>query len=144
MPIEKRIRDKAFTKDDLLTAANNELGPVLRLTREAVNQLISGPRAISSSLGVLEIDWASYRHYQCTLTQSITSIIFTHSAHAGGEFAIRFIQGTGAYTITGWPSTVHWVGGVRPTMTSTNGRSDLFKLYYDGANYWTEVSQNYV
>lgn len=144
MPIEKRVRDRSFTKDDLLTGINNEVRPVLGLTREAVNQLISGPQAIESELGVLEINWSTYRHYQCTLTESITSIIFTNSAHAGGEFAIRFIQGSGAYTITGWPSTVHWVGGVRPTMTSTSGRSDLYKLYYDGSNYWTEVSQNYV
>jgi hypothetical protein len=144
MPIEKRIRDRAFTKDDLLTGTNNEIAPVLRITREAVNQLISGPQAISSALGVLNINWSTYRHYQCTLTESIISIVFTHSAHSGGEFAIRFIQGSDAFAVTGWPSTVHWVGGVEPTMTSISGRSDLFKLYYDGTNYWTEVSQNYV
>jgi hypothetical protein len=144
MGIEKQYRDRAFSKDDLLEGVNRELLPIARLVRDRVNASLAAPYVVSSSSGVLDLNWSTHRHYQVTLTEDITSVVFTNSADYGADFFVRFIQGSGAYAVTGWPSTVHWVGGVEPTISATSGRSDMFILFYDGSEYWTEVSQNYV
>lgn len=146
MGIERAFRDRPVTEDpkDIANVLNREVIPTSRLMRGRINAALAAPFAISSSAGVLNLDWTTHRHYEVTLAENITSVVFTNSADFGADFFVRFIQGASAYAVTGWPSTVHWVGGVRPTISTTAGRSDMFKLFYDGSAYWTEVSQNYV
>lgn len=143
MGIEKAFRDRPVTDKDQLDVLNREVIPISRLMRGRINDALAPAFVTSSSSGVLNLDWTAHRHYQVTLAEDITEVVFTNSADYGADFFVRFIQGSGAYTVTGWPDTVHWVGGVRPTVTATADRSDIFKLFYDGSEYWTEVSQNF-
>lgn len=144
MGIDRTIGDRAFTKEDFLEGTNKTVLPVLRAVRDRVNQRLAPAYVTTSSMGELKLDWTLRRHYEVTLTEHVTSVAFTNSADFGADFFLRIVQGSGAYAVTGWPSSVHWVGGVTPTVSTTVGRSDVFKLFYDGTNYWTEVSQNYV
>lgn len=143
MGIEKDYGDRPVTDKGQLEAINRVIIPIGRLTRGRVNAALAPAFVTSSDAGTLYLDWAAHRHYQVTLTEDITEVVFTNSADYGADFFVRFIQGDGEYTVTGWPDTVHWVGGVRPTVTATADRSDIFKLFYDGSEYWTEVSQNF-
>lgn len=56
---------------------------------------------------------------------------------AGDTYVFEIIQGTGgSKTITTWPSGIKWQGGTAPTLSTTVGKIDLIRLFYDGINYF--------
>lgn len=64
-------------------------------------------------------------------TLSITSPI------AGHTYTVRVIQGSGgSKTITTWPVTTKWPGGVAPILSTTAGYYDIIILYYDGSQFY--------
>lgn len=140
--IEQVIRDRALTEKDMLPALNREIAPVARALRQRMNLILGVPFIVSSSMGVLALDWTKNRHYAVPLTEDITSIIFTNPADAGADYCVRFDQ-SAAFTVAGWPDTVRFVRGAVPTITPIAGSSDLFQMFYDGSDYWTEISQDH-
>lgn len=53
-------------------------------------------------------------------------------ATVGQYFSIELVQdGTGSRTVT-WFSTISWVGGVAPTLTTTAGKKDTFMFRVTG------------
>lgn len=142
MPIEQSLRDRALTKDDMLDGLNREVVPVLRSVRAKMNLVIGVPFITSSSAGTLTLDWTKNRHYAVTLTENITSVTFVNPADAGADYCVRFDQ-TGAFTVTGWPGSVRFLRSVVPTVTAIAGSSDQFQFFYDGSDYWAEISQDH-
>ena len=58
------------------------------------------------------------------------------NSEAGKVFAIRVIQdGTGSRTVT-WFSTIDWVGGSAPTLTTTANRIDVFGFICTASNVY--------
>jgi hypothetical protein len=52
------------------------------------------------------------------------------------SFTTQTLANGTPYVVT-WPASVRWVGGVTPTITSTNGRSDIFTFVtHDGGLKW--------
>lgn len=142
MAIERQLRDRAFTKDDILDGVNRELMPVARALRQRMNLVLGVPFIIASPLDVLSLDWTSNRHYVVELTANITSVVFTNPTDAGADYCVRFDQ-TGAFTVAGWPSTVRFIRRVVPTITQIAGASDTFQFFFDGTDYWAEISQGH-
>jgi hypothetical protein len=103
-----------------------------------------GITPITSSIVSFAVNWASIQNtvglYTKTLTANST---FTFSgAVAGQSVNIRLTQASGAsYTVT-WP-TIKWPGGTAPTMTSTNNKTDIYSIFYDGTNYYGTFIQNF-
>lgn len=65
------------------------------------------------------------------------------SSVAGKSYVVMVAYG-GAHTLT-WAggSTIKWVGGVAPTATSVNGKTDIFSFFCDGTNtYGFVMGQN--
>ncbi len=90
----------------------------------------------------IEINWRVERNKQkITLTDNVT---FTFDDPQGPtSLLLRVIQdATGSRTIT-WPATVKWPGGVAPNLSSGANAIDIVGLYYDGANYYGNVSLNF-
>jgi hypothetical protein len=88
------------------------------------------------------VDWGASNFHKSTLTGNVT---YTFTAPNGpAELFLKVTQdATGSRTIT-WPATVKWPSGSAPTITATANKSDLFRFYWDGANYWgSTVGQNY-
>lgn len=51
----------------------------------------------------------------------------------GQCFVIRLVQGgSGSNTVT-WFSTIKWAGGTAPTLTTTNGKTDVFGFICTGS-----------
>jgi hypothetical protein len=142
MTIYQALRPKGFTDKDMLQGLNREVMPVLRQTRDKVSAIVSPPRKLSASAGNLMIDWSHGRQYHYELTQDIGTITFTDPQDAGYYF-VRFDQ-TADYIVEGWPSTVKFIAGIVPTITAEPGASDLMSLFYDGSNYWAEITQGYI
>lgn len=68
------------------------------------------------------IDWANGNSQKLTLTGNCT-LTFSNMKN-GGNYSLEIVQGSGPYTIT-WPTT-KWENGTAPTLTTTNGKSDMF------------------
>ena len=83
------------------------------------------------------IDWTAGPLHKSTLTGNVT---YTFTAPEAPCFLqIKVVQGSGPYTIT-WP-TIKWAGGVTPILSQTNGATDIYTFYYDGAVYWQKGVQ---
>lgn len=84
----------------------------------------------SSSAGALTLDMANGNHFQVTLTENVTSITISNwPAGARKEpLTVEFTQdGTGGWTVAGWPAAVKWPGGTAPTISAGIGAVDVLE-----------------
>jgi hypothetical protein len=84
-----------------------------------------GITVLSSTSGVTNIDFVSSNNFNLTLTENITSIT-VQNAVAGQSGSIFFTQPSsgGPYTVGGWNSAFKFSGGVAPTITAVNSKTD--------------------
>lgn len=87
------------------------------------------------------IDWTAGNKQKITLTDNCT---FTFTAPSGVcNLILKVVQdGTGSRTIT-WPSSVKWVSGTAPTLSTSANAIDIVSFYYDGTNYFGQVSTSF-
>jgi hypothetical protein len=90
------------------------------------------------------IDWSDNVPHEGALTANCTPTF--NNMVDGGVYIWKVAQGSGPYTIT-WPSstpTVKWAGGTAPTLSTGNGKVDIFTFLVDGTTAYGVVSgQNY-
>jgi hypothetical protein len=102
----------------------------------ATNEFRTSP-AISA--GVLALNCSSCTVFDVSLNATITSITFSNlpaSSGAAYGMTLAFTADGTARTIA-WPAAVKWAGGTAPTLTSTNGKVDIFVLNtWDGGTKW--------
>lgn len=81
----------------------------------------------NSSSGALDLDLADGNFFSVTLTENITSITFSNIPASNiTPITIEFTQdGTGGWTVAGWPAAVKWPGNTQPTITDTAGAVDV-------------------
>lgn len=95
-----------------------------------------------NSGAALTINLLSGMKQKITLTANCTFTI--NNPISGTIYTLVLTQdGTGSRTVT-WPATVHWPGGVAPTLTTTAARADIITLLWNGASYLGSSSLNYV
>jgi hypothetical protein len=97
--------------------------------------------AISS--GTLQISLNASNVFRCARNANITTVQFLNPPTTGWAYSFTLIfdaNGT-AHTVT-WPASVKWPGGTAPTLTSTNGRSDILTFYTQnaGATWYAMVA----
>lgn len=103
--------------------------------------------AISSASGVLTIDLSTGNSFSVTLTENITSIVFSNvPASDYVAFSLEITQdgGGGAYTVA-QPASVISAGGTAPTISTGNDAvDDLTYRTRDGGTTWKlDYSQAY-
>lgn len=93
----------------------------------------------STATGAITINFANGNIQRLTLTGNVTGITLSNLKD-GSEYIITCIQdATGSRTVV-WGSSVKWVGGNAPTLTTTANARDTFKFVSDGTNLY-EVSR---
>lgn len=140
MPILQHLRSRGVTKETLLSAVNEDVIPVLRALREAANRRRAYPIALSISAGAIEVDWTGRDNYALALSENVTSVSFVNPADAGW-YTLKVTQ-SAAFAMSGWPSSVKWIGASAPTITTTAGRVDMLDFYWDGTEYIGRAEQN--
>lgn len=131
-----------------------ELGGDLGCLDNEVQRAELKDYAISSSLpsittGAITFDCSVSNAFEVSLTENITGITLSNPPASGrhGEIVIKFVQdATGNRTVTGWPASVQWPGGVAPTITATaTTGTDLIHLEtWDGGTTWfATVAQDF-
>lgn len=102
------------------------------------------PTLISPTANAIALDWNTGNGQAITLTGATGTVTVTlANPKAGAVYLIKVTQSsTTARNIT-WPATVKWSGSVLPTITTTLNAIDTVALFYDGTNYYANISQNY-
>jgi hypothetical protein len=85
--------------------------------------------------------------FSVSLTNNITSITLSNIQSTGrtSSFVIIFTADGTARSVT-WPASFQWPSSIAPTITSTNGKKDLFLfMTIDGGTTWQAFisGQNY-
>lgn len=112
------------------SAAQRELRKSILVDQSAKEQ------TVSSSAGVLTIDYEQGAYVNVTLTENITSVVISNPPFNGegvGVLRIKFVQGAGAYTIswTGYKFTS------APSHSTGTGAIDFVDLWTDdGGTTW--------
>lgn len=85
----------------------------------------------SSSTNSIDFDLSTGNFFSVTLTENITTITFSNVPTDNTvPISIEFAQnGTGGYTVTGWPASVKWSGGVAPIITLAANAVDVISGY---------------
>jgi hypothetical protein len=86
----------------------------------------------------LTLNAAGGNVFAVSLNANISTLSFSNIPASGEAYGLTLIftaDGT-ARTVT-WPAAVKWPGGSAPTMTSTNGKRDIFVLFtHDAGTTW--------
>jgi hypothetical protein len=89
----------------------------------------------------LAIDWTKKNKQSITLSSTGT-VTFTDPS-GPTSLLLKVIQdSTGSRVIT-WPSSVKWVQGVVPTLSTGGNSIDIVGLYFDGTDYYSNISHNF-
>ena len=83
-----------------------------------------------SLTGNVSIDLDGGNVAQITMTGNITSLAVLNWAVAATEakLVLYIPQGAVAYTISGWPAAVKWLGGAAPVLSAVDGEVDMVVL----------------
>ena len=116
----------------------------------ATNQEFTKAQAIEEetvtpSGNAFTLDFDESNLHEITLDQNITSVTITNTGTKPGSHTVIMKQnGTGGFTVTGWPAAVNWVLGTAPTISSSPSAVDLINIIVgsDGQMYGT-VAQDF-
>ena len=80
---------------------------------------------VTSSSGVLDIDFDSSNNFYIELSENLTSVTATNPAVGqSGSIFIKQPASGGPYTVGGWNAAFLFSGATAPTITATNAKCD--------------------
>ncbi len=91
----------------------------------------------------ITLDWNNGNVQTITLANSGQTFTFANGK-SGGRYLLELKQpASGAAGTVTWPGSVKWSGGTAPTLTATNGQTDIITFYFNGTNYAGGSTLNY-
>ena len=93
-------------------------------------------------VGTTTIDWTAGNKAKFTFGAGNETLAFTAPSKPCSLTLVVIQDSTGGRTIT-WPSTVKWVGGTAPTLSTAANAIDIISFFYDGTNYYGVASLNF-
>jgi len=95
---------------------------------------VSGSASISS--GTLTLNLATATTFYVSLNAAITTLTITNVPTGTAAFTLIFTADGTARSVT-WGASVLWPGNTAPTLTSTNGKRDIFSFVtLNGGTNW--------
>jgi hypothetical protein len=96
---------------------------------------------LSISSGSVTLNVAAYTIFSVTLNESISSINITDVSSAPyiSNFVLVVTYNGTEYNIT-WPESFRWADGVAPSLTTANGKKDIFSFFtLDGGTTYNAI-----
>lgn len=89
------------------------------------------------SAGTLTLDLSTAGVFYVNLNANITTLTISNTQTPGASaFTLIFIADGTPRSVT-WGAPILWPGGTPPTLTSTNGKDDIFSFVtLDGGTTW--------
>lgn len=95
--------------------------------------------------GSVTIDWSQSAVQRIRLTGSVTLTL--SNPRAGAVYLLEVEQGTAGTASLSWPTSTRWPNAESSTsagaVSTTQGRRDLFTLYYSGTHYLCSANKDY-
>jgi hypothetical protein len=118
--------DKLYVKEGSALVSTQ---PANNATTSAAQTFTAGQRGeittVTSSSGVLNIDFNDSNNFYIELTENLTSITVSNAtAGQSGSIFIAQPASGGPYTVGGWVAAFLFSGGTAPTITATNSKTD--------------------
>lgn len=89
------------------------------------------------------LEWNDGNAQRITLANGGQTFTFANG-QAGGRYLIKLKQpAAGAAGTVTWPASVLWPSATPPTLTATNGQTDIVTFYFDGTNFFGGYTLNY-
>lgn len=111
---------------------------------ELVLSLATG--VLTSSAGVVTIDLsADTTHYSITLTENVTSLLFTNepAVDSGITIMLQITNHASSPKTFAWPASFKWVGGSAGTISATNSAVDTLAITtFDSGTTWRATLAN--
>lgn len=118
------------------------VAPAAQLTNLGTLEAVAAP---TISAGALTLDLSTASIFKVANNANVTALTIAGAlAPFGTSFALE-LTADGTLRTWTWPASVTWLRGA-PTLTSTNGKRDLFSFVtLDGGTTWlaADVAQNY-
>ena len=98
----------------------------------------SASATTSISGGTVTLDLNAFTVFNISLNANITTFTIQNVQSAGrsSSFVIIFTADGTARSVS-WPLSFKWAGGSAPTLTTTNGKKDVFTFFtVDGGTSW--------
>jgi len=119
------IANTALLSANIFTGEQNLADNLL--TRPYIKDYAEVVTAPTISSGVLTLDLENGNVFDVALNAAITTFTVSNPPATGrsGSFTLIFTADGTARAVT-WGAAVKWAGGTPPTLTSTNGKKDIF------------------
>jgi hypothetical protein len=80
--------------------------------------------------GSVSVSLENGNEVQPNLLGNVTALSILDWAPAGrvSKLTLYLQQGATAYSVSGWPAAIKWVGGSAPTLSNTTGEVDIIVL----------------
>ena len=90
------------------------------------------------SAGTLTLDLNTATVFAVTLNANITTLTITNVQSSGKTSSfVLMLTADGTARTVAWPVNFQWPGGTAPTLTSTNGKEDVFTFFtVNGGTNW--------
>jgi hypothetical protein len=89
------------------------------------------------------VDFNSGNVIQVQLVSGANTVTVSNPK-SGGRYVLEVKQpASGAAGTVTWPSTFKWSAGTAPTLTATNGLTDVVVLVYNGTNFIASCALNF-
>lgn len=103
--------------------------------------------AVTSASGVLTLDASTGDYFTTTLTENVTSLLFTNLTGAGygHSLMLRITQHASSPKTFAWPASFKWVGGAAGTISATNSAVDVIAMttFDNGASWNVTLANGY-
>jgi hypothetical protein len=90
---------------------------------------------------ILSVDWTKKNKQSITLSATGT-VTFTDPA-GPTSLLLKVVQDATGNRVITWPSSVKWVQGVVPSLSTGGNSVDIVGIYFDGTNYYGNISHNF-
>lgn len=124
------------------TVAGNTLTVSGSMSVSGLTNLLTYVEAYASpsiSAGVLTLDLSTAGIFTVSLNANITTMTISNVPSISNRvaaFTLVFTADGSARSVS-WPASIRWPGGTAPTLTSTNGKRDVFTFFStDGGTSW--------
>lgn len=100
-------------------------------------RLVETYTAPAITAGVLAIDLSTATVFNVANSANITSFTVTQATAGKAQAFTLFLTANGTGYTQAWGSSVKWAGGTAPTLTTTNGKTDILTFVTnDGGTTW--------
>jgi hypothetical protein len=130
------------TSGTLLANVVEDTSPDLGGELDAGAHSIGFTQQTATGDGTTTIDWTLGNKFYFTFGNANETFTFTAPSNPCNIVLVLKQYSTGGKSAT-WPATVMWPGGTAPTLSTGNNDIDIVCFYWDGTNYFGNVSLDF-